>query len=927
MDSPEPTKTITTAASFVSASATPCSDSPVQESPFSNYISSLSPINSVKAAHVPQGFLGLSSPPLVFTSPRNILHQRTSFLQRSQLSQISSLEIPEKDDGCKKLDDLSDDLNERKTYCRTLIDDTHEENDIRNNMHDQPGSSSGCADEYLNDPGDVDCISSASLVDQNVKQSNDILQSSISSLSNANSDDKCQTRADVSSSTLSEPTKEYPPGQSFNEIRPVYIEEEQTGSKHPHNESGLSIDHDPEINLCNALGSQASEEYAENVNTTSLGSIQNVAQCDLEVSQLQRGLSRRCLQFEEAGRKTDVRSIPPSNQTDSTIASVAVTSATEMENLGSTHMDLTACSNKKQMLNLSQLAISASRSTGKSHIVVPKPSGIGLHLNSVALPMGSHISVSIIKSKPTKDSHQVDNKGYSEKLSKLIEKVAIGPEDAMSEPLSSLAISAAASESCQTLKPLDTTHPIDHVAALNKRNFNLEHADNFEEFTQLSPTRKKRKTSSSAEGDGCKRCNCKKTKCLKLYCDCFAAGIYCSESCTCQGCFNKPEYESTVLETRQLIESRNPLAFAPKVVQHVAERVAVNKDDGSRKVPSLARHKRGCNCKKSMCLKKYCECYQANVGCSSECRCEECRNTYGKKEEYRSSADIIQNRVCKEILGGRDDHKLAMVGTNKGFLQAELRDPCSITPSTPLFHHSDHGKDAAKSGVNSSRYVLSLDSDFSNLPSYSRSIRSPRSSLSNDMIPEGNEEILDIDSFGEEMDYNINVSKIMDQFSPRSNALALCDLTPSQNSSITTLGSSASSNTKGCVSGSRFQLCPGRGQFSSGRSLRWRSSPINPMPQLGDTKIQDNDSDSGLYDLLGDETPEILKESPATITSVKATSPNKKRVSPPHNHVRPSSAVGLRSGRKFILTAISSTPSLTPCAQSKGKTDDKRSNK
>ena len=26
--------------------------------------------------------------------------------------------------------------------------------------------------------------------------------------------------------------------------------------------------------------------------------------------------------------------------------------------------------------------------------------------------------------------------------------------------------------------------------------------------------------------------------------------------------------------------------------------------------PASARHKRGCNCKKSLCLKKYCECYQ-----------------------------------------------------------------------------------------------------------------------------------------------------------------------------------------------------------------------------------------------------------------------------------------------------------------------------
>jgi hypothetical protein len=51
------------------------------------------------------------------------------------------------------------------------------------------------------------------------------------------------------------------------------------------------------------------------------------------------------------------------------------------------------------------------------------------------------------------------------------------------------------------------------------------------------------------------------------YCECFAAGIYCVSSCACQECFNKPEFEETVLNTRQQIESRNPLAFAPKIVQ------------------------------------------------------------------------------------------------------------------------------------------------------------------------------------------------------------------------------------------------------------------------------------------------------------------------------------------------------------------------
>ena len=55
---------------------------------------------------------------------------------------------------------------------------------------------------------------------------------------------------------------------------------------------------------------------------------------------------------------------------------------------------------------------------------------------------------------------------------------------------------------------------------------------------------------------------------LCSYCECFAAGVYCVEPCSCQECFNKPIYEDTVLATRKQIESRNPLAFAPKVIRN-----------------------------------------------------------------------------------------------------------------------------------------------------------------------------------------------------------------------------------------------------------------------------------------------------------------------------------------------------------------------
>ena len=37
-------------------------------------------------------------------------------------------------------------------------------------------------------------------------------------------------------------------------------------------------------------------------------------------------------------------------------------------------------------------------------------------------------------------------------------------------------------------------------------------------------------------------------------------------------------------------------------------------------VSSDGGHKKGCHCKKSRCLKKYCECYQANVPCTDSCR-------------------------------------------------------------------------------------------------------------------------------------------------------------------------------------------------------------------------------------------------------------------------------------------------------------------
>uniref|UniRef100_A0A7I4EMG6 CRC domain-containing protein n=1 Tax=Physcomitrium patens TaxID=3218 RepID=A0A7I4EMG6_PHYPA len=206
-------------------------------------------------------------------------------------------------------------------------------------------------------------------------------------------------------------------------------------------------------------------------------------------------------------------------------------------------------------------------------------------------------------------------------------------------------------------------------------------------------SRRKSTVSSQSErsGDGCKRCNCKKSKCLKLYCECFAAGLYCVGSCACRDCFNKPEYIETVINTRQQIESRNPLAFAPKIVQG-AESSPVPGDE-VLDTPASARHKRGCNCKKSLCLKKYCECYQAGVGCSEGCRCEGCMNKYGRKEGPEGDEkDGEQANFVREDSQSEDPIELLNRMSGKTDRLRDNSTKPNLSPNTPTFEYDLHGR-------------------------------------------------------------------------------------------------------------------------------------------------------------------------------------------------------------------------------------------
>ena len=233
-----------------------------------------------------------------------------------------------------------------------------------------------------------------------------------------------------------------------------------------------------------------------------------------------------------------------------------------------------------------------------------------------------------------------------------------------------------------------------------------------------------------------------------------------------------------------------------------------------------------------------------------------------------------------------------------------------------LYSPSSHRKHAPKSRFLSIRYQPSPESDPSILASHEKSTQSPPRDLDESDILLETCDLLNEGSHDWQVDYDVGR---VGSVSSRCDAVPnMRDLTQLSDTPPLAMFSSTQLRRKDYRNAPQNQLSHGIDHLSSSGSLHWHGSPLTPMTTLSGTKTSQGlnlDSGSGLNDILENETP------------VKLSSPNKKRVSPPHSHshnriheLGSGSSGGLRSGRKFILKSVPSFPPLTPCVDSKGGT-------
>lgn len=194
---------------------------------------------------------------------------------RSQYQQLSSAEASQNDNRNKKTTDCQYDYGKSSDIVqRGLITDTKKDFDSKNSLQTEPCNSSGCVDEYLADPGEVDCLNSANSDTSSLEGTNNASKSLFSDSNESKVtalkfDDKSGPSTDAVTVVeahldLSEKTKRDIQGKPKSDTELINVEEEQkenASNEHPDNKSCLHVSHAFEEHDC-----QKSHEEVTTVN-------------------------------------------------------------------------------------------------------------------------------------------------------------------------------------------------------------------------------------------------------------------------------------------------------------------------------------------------------------------------------------------------------------------------------------------------------------------------------------------------------------------------------------------------------------------------------------------------------------------------------------------------------------------------------------
>ena len=128
-------------------------------------------------------------------------------------------------------------------------------------------------------------------------------------------------------------------------------------------------------------------------------------------------------------------------------------------------------------------------------------------------------------------------------------------------------------------------------------------------------------------------CTCPKSKCIKKYCTCFANGKFC-DGCECKDCENKPN----ILNKNNINNENNE------------NNINFENNSNLNKNNNVNNQKEICNCTKSKCIQKYCECYKKGIACGILCRCVDCENKISNKNVLNNFNNKNKNIVPEKII-------------------------------------------------------------------------------------------------------------------------------------------------------------------------------------------------------------------------------------------------------------------------------------